>query len=200
MTPAGVDRVLARIASITSLAMTAGSLAPTGGKGTPAFSAYLPVPPSAGAPAAPVAAALPVLDDPGPLPAAAQRWSGAIRRAAADAGIDPLLLTAVVWTESSFVPDAVSPAGAVGLAQLMPGTAAALGVDPYDPDQNLAGGARYLREMLDRFGRVDLALAAYNAGPARVASLHDGGPGVPVAGSYVESVLARHRSLGGSAP
>lgn len=130
------------------------------------------------------------------IPVEAARWSPAIHRAAAAAGIDPQLLTALVWTESSFVPDAVSSAGAIGLAQLMPETARLLGVDPTDPEQNLAGGARFLAEMLDRFGRTDLALAAYNAGPTTVTRLHDGGDGVPVAHSYVQTVLARYEILG----
>ena len=132
------------------------------------------------------------------LPATAHRWRPAIVRAAQAAGIDPKLLTALVWTESGFRADAVSPAGAVGLAQLMPGTAEQLGVDPYDPYENLEGGARFLRSMIDRFGRVDLALAAYNAGPARVARLHDGGPGVPIAEDYVTTVMDRYRILGGT--
>ena len=131
-----------------------------------------------------------------PLPPGAQRWMGAIQTAAHRNGIDPDLLTAVVWTESSFMPDAVSHAGAVGLAQLMPDTARALDVDPFDPIQNLDGGARYLREMIDRFGRVDLALAAYNAGPTRLTSLLDGSGAVPISQNYVNTVLDRTRSLG----
>jgi hypothetical protein len=129
------------------------------------------------------------------LPAAAQPWHAAIARAAEDAGVDPRLLTALVWTESSFDPEAVSGAGAVGLTQLMPATAAGLGVDPADPTANLEGGARFLRQLIDRFGRIDLALAAYNAGPGRVAREWDGGPGVPVAEEYVAKVLARYRAL-----
>lgn len=146
---------------------------------------------------APLDEATPSRPDPG-MPPEAARWSGAIDRAARDAGIDPALLTAVVWVESGFRQDAVSHAGAIGLAQLMPGTAELMDVDPYDPEQNLAGGARFLAAMVEKFGRVDLALAAYNAGPARVSSLHDGGPGVPVSESYVEAVLDRHRILGGA--
>ena len=130
------------------------------------------------------------------LPVAAHRWMGSIRAAAHRNGVDPDLLTALVWTESSFVPDAVSHAGAVGLAQLMPGTAEALGVDPFDPSQNLEGGARYLRQMIDRFGSVDLALAAYNAGPTRVSNLLDGSGGVPVSHNYVSTVLNRQQALG----
>ena len=103
------------------------------------------------------------------LPADAQPWVEEIGAAAERHGLDPRLLASLVWSESGFRPDAVSHAGAIGLAQLMPGTAAGLGVDPHDPVQNLDGGARFLRAMLDRFGRPDLALAAYNAGPGRVA-------------------------------
>lgn len=131
----------------------------------------------------------------GSLPAAAGRWAPSIEAAAARHGLDPSLLTALVWTESEFNPSAVSPAGAIGLTQLMPGTAQLLGVDPFDPEQNLEGGARFLREMIDRFGRVDLALAAYNAGPTRLAS-HDLTGEVPIAQGYVRSVLARQQSIG----
>ena len=135
----------------------------------------------------------------GPLPAGAARWQASIHRSAAAAGIDPQLLTAVVWTESDFIPDAVSEAGAIGLAQLMPATAEMLGVDPNDPEQNLMGGARYLSDMIDRYdGRLDLALAAYNAGPTRVSQMWDGGPGVPISGTYVHKVLDRFQQLGGT--
>jgi soluble lytic murein transglycosylase-like protein len=134
-----------------------------------------------------------------PLPAGAARWQPSIHRAAAAAGVDPRLLTAVVWTESDFVPDAVSHAGAIGLAQLMPATADTLGVDPNDPEQNLMGGARYLSDMIDRYdGRLDLALAAYNAGPTRVSRLWDGGSDVPISGQYVQKVLDRFQQLGGT--
>lgn len=92
-----------------------------------------------------------------------------IETAAAQTGLSPDFLEAVARTESGLDPQAVSPAGAIGVMQLMPATAASLGVDPRDPDQNIMGGARYLRAQLDRFdGRIDLALAAYNAGAGRV--------------------------------
>ncbi len=88
---------------------------------------------------------------------------------AATYSIDPALVRSIVEAESGFNPRATSPAGARGLMQLMPETAQSLGVvDAYDPAENLRGGTRYLRGLLDRFGDVRLAVAAYNAGPAAV--------------------------------
>jgi cell wall-associated NlpC family hydrolase len=128
------------------------------------------------------------------LPVAGQRFAGAIQQAAGAAGIDPKLLAALTWAESGFNPGAASPAGATGLTQLMPATAAGLGVDPSDPAQNLLGGARYLAGQLQRFGRVDHALAAYNAGPSAV--VKSGGiPPYPETQAYVTRVLDRLRTL-----
>ncbi|MFZ5448505.1 MAG: lytic transglycosylase domain-containing protein [Thermodesulfobacteriota bacterium] len=94
-----------------------------------------------------------------------------IRKYAQIYGVDPSLVRAVMRHESGFNPGAVSPKGAQGLMQLMPGTAALMGVsNPFDPEQNIAGGVGYLRRCLDRFQHnVPLAVAAYNAGPERVA-------------------------------
>lgn len=103
------------------------------------------------------------------------------------------LLDALVWTESRYNPLAVSKAGAAGLGQLMPGTARELGViNRFDPQENLLGAAKYLRQMLDRFGVVHLALAAYNAGPGAVERTK----GIPRNGEtpdYVRNVLRRWR-------
>lgn len=105
--------------------------------------------------------------------------------------ISPALLEALVWQESRWRHNARSPVGAIGLAQLMPGTARDLGVNPLDPAANLAGAARYLRQQLDRFGGdVERALAAYNAGPGRV--LRAGGiPRITETQNYVRSVVDR---------
>lgn len=94
----------------------------------------------------------------------------------------------LVQQESGWNPAAVSPKGATGLAQLMPGTADLLGVDIDDPLQNLEGGARYLRMMYDRFGSWRLALAAYNAGPEAVEQ-HGGIPPYEETRAYVKAIL-----------
>ena len=114
-----------------------------------------------------------------------------ITAAATSNGVDPALLKGLVQQESGFDPNARSGAGAVGLTQLMPSTAAALGVtDPTDPAQSLQGGARYLRDQLDRFGGDErLALAAYNAGPGAVAK-YGGVPPYAETQGYVNKVLA----------
>ncbi len=131
----------------------------------------------------------------GQLPGNGPQVAPAINAAAAGAGVDSRLLAALVWTESTFNQAAISPAGAIGLTQLMPGTAAGLGVDPYDPVQNLQGGARYLRIQLERFGRIDLALAAYNAGPGRVIDAGYEVPDIVETQLYVLRVLDRWESL-----
>lgn len=146
--------------------------------------------------ATPPAGTTPAGDWASRLPAAGRPWAGAIQEAADRNGVDPALLAALVWTESGFQPDAVSHAGARGLAQLMPATAAGMGVDPDDPAQNLDGGARFLRAMLDRFGSVELGLAAYNAGPGRVAQA-GGIPNIAETRAYVPKVLAHHAQLTG---
>lgn len=132
------------------------------------------------------------------LPAAAQQWVPHIEQAARRHGLDPRLLAALVKQESGFRADAGSHAGAIGLTQLMPGTARELGVDPHDPIANLDGGARYLSRQLDRFGSVPLALAAYNAGPGRVAAA-GGIPQISETQHYVRNVSSFYADLGGRA-
>jgi soluble lytic murein transglycosylase-like protein len=119
-----------------------------------------------------------------------------IDESAAATGVDPALLAAVISNESGFNPRATSRAGARGLMQLMPQTAASLGVtDAYDAEQNVRGGARYLRALLDRFGSLELAVAAYNAGPAAVRR-YGGVPPYLETRAYVRNVLTRYRELG----
>lgn len=119
------------------------------------------------------------------------RYTAKIHELAARFDLSPSLLEALVWQESRWREDAVSPVGARGLAQLMPGTARYLGVDSSDPFQNLEGGARYLREQLDRFdGNLENALAAYNAGPGRVAKA-GGIPNIRETKQYVAAILGR---------
>jgi len=124
-----------------------------------------------------------------------QPFGDAVAAAAARHGLDPKLLHALVLTESAYRPNAVSPAGAAGLTQLMPATARELGVeDRFDPVENLRGGAEYLARQLRRFQDVRLALAAFNAGPARVAALGRI-PRIPETEQYVESVVECYLAL-----
>ena len=112
----------------------------------------------------------------------------AARDAARKYGIDPEMFLRLIQQESSFRPDVVSPKGAIGLGQLMPATAKELGVDPTDPMQNLEGAAKYLSQQLKRFGDPSLALAAYNAGPTRVAKLGRV-PNIAETQNYVKTIL-----------
>ena len=109
------------------------------------------------------------------------------REAAMRHGVPVDLFLRLVERESGWDPDAVSPKGAVGLAQLMPDTARRLGVDPQDPAQNLDGGARYLARLHRRFRSWPLALAAYNAGPDAVAA-YDGIPPYEETRAYVRAI------------
>jgi len=120
------------------------------------------------------------------------RYDDIVSRAASEYGIPSRLIKAVIHQESEGDPNAVSHAGAKGLMQLMDGTAGDLGVtDPFDPAQNIMGGARYLRQMIDRYeGDLDKALAAYNAGMGRVDEA-DGIPDIPETQDYVKKVRRR---------
>lgn len=106
--------------------------------------------------------------------------------------IDPLLVRLIIEQESAFDPLALSPTGAMGLMQLMPDTAWLLGVeDPFDPEQNIEAGVRYFAQQMDAFGTVEMALAAYNAGPGAVESW-GGVPPYPETVDYVNSIMGRY--------
>ena len=120
-------------------------------------------------------------------------YYGMMSAVACEHGIPTGLFDAMIIRESGYNPVATSTANAYGFAQLMPGTAVGLGVNRYDPVQNMRGGARYLRQQLDRFGQVHLALAAYNAGPGRVR----GGmvPRITETQAYVANIIANWSRL-----
>ena len=124
-----------------------------------------------------------------PVPA---RWRPAFRAAADDARLPASQLAAVAYVESRFQHRARSPKGAVGLLQVMPATAAVLRLDASDPASNVLAGARFLRAMIDRFGSTDVALAAYNAGPAAVERAGGAPSGETL--RYVIDVNARWRA------
>ena len=127
-----------------------------------------------------------------PLPRA---FRPAFVRASRETRLPLGLLVAVATVESRFDPDARSAAGARGVMQVMPATAASLELDAGRPETNVLAGARYLRILLEQFGSPDLALAAYNAGPTAVAAA--GGPPFAETEAYVSRVNAVWRSLAG---
>jgi len=131
------------------------------------------------------------------------QYDAMIEAAATRNGLDPALLHGLIQQESGFDPNSQSSAGAMGLTQLMPGTASSLGVsNPLDPAESIEGGARYLAEMMSRFGgNAEQALAAYNAGPGAVAQ-YGGVPPYAETQSYVQKVLGYAESyrLGHASP
>ena len=129
------------------------------------------------------------------LARAPRRWEydGLIGLPAREHQVEPALVKAVIAAESGFDPEAVSRKGARGLMQLMPTTASRLGVeDPLHPTENVRGGTRYLRLMLDRYGDVERAVAAYNAGPGAV-DRHGGIPPYRETQDYVRRVMTYYR-------
>lgn len=103
--------------------------------------------------------------------------------------LSPLLVQQIIQAESKFDPNIVSKKGASGLMQLMPATAAELNVDPFDPEENIKGGTQYFAMLLEKYGRVDYALAAYNAGPGAV-DKYNGIPPFPETENYVSKIMA----------
>jgi soluble lytic murein transglycosylase-like protein len=189
-----VEAVVARVEQLQQLVSAA---AAPGGNGGQDFASQLTAATTAALPAASVAtsAAVPAATMAAPsVPSALPPgvpYGAEITAAAQRNGIDPALLAGLVRQESNFDPTVGSPAGARGLTQLMPGTAAALGVtDVTDPQQALEGGAKYLKQQLDAFGGdVTKALAAYNAGPGAV-QRYGGVPPYAETQSYVQKVQA----------
>jgi soluble lytic murein transglycosylase-like protein len=190
-----IERVLARIGQIRGLLSEASGSNEGFGRQLQRTSARPP--------AGPAAKSTPESDPAAPgtpeIKAAAaatpETLSPLIAEASARTGLPDDLISAVVSAESGYRPDAVSRTGALGLMQLMPGTARSLGVDdPLDARQNVLGGSEYLREQLQRFGSVEKALAAYNAGP-RAVERYDGVPPYPETQNYVRRVIETLRRL-----
>ncbi|MCC6586124.1 MAG: lytic transglycosylase domain-containing protein [Bryobacterales bacterium] len=138
----------------------------------------------------PTSASLPTRNSPWCDPIEPAELATPINVAATREGISPELIRAVIAKESAFTPCAISNKGAQGLMQLMPATAAALGVmDPFNPEDNVNGGAKYLKQLLSRYsGDLRLALGAYNAGPARVDQYGDVPP-IAETQNYVNTIL-----------
>lgn len=121
------------------------------------------------------------------------KYTELIYKAANANGLDPVLFEALIWAESDFNPKCRSGVGAMGLAQLMPPTARMLGVkDPWDPEQNLMGGAKYLAMQFKTFKDTSLALAAYNAGPGNVRK-YKGIPPFTETRNYVKKILKKYQ-------
>jgi soluble lytic murein transglycosylase-like protein len=177
-----------RLVALLSIAVAAGAIADLTGNGASADRDAA----AAAATPAPRAARIARLSHPCPLPA---RFRTAFVRAAEDARLPLAMLVAVATVESGLRPGARSEAGAHGLLQLMPSTAAELHLDPHRSETNVLAGARYLRAQLDRFGSTDLALAAYNAGPTAVARA--GGAPSGETRRYVARVTRVWRELNG---
>jgi soluble lytic murein transglycosylase-like protein len=195
-----VEAVIARVNELQL--MIGGSAATAPSPASTAFASQLASATSAPAAttAATATASTPMAAGPSELPADVP-YGAEITAAAKKHGLDPALLAGLVKQESGFNPNAGSPAGARGLTQLMPGTAAGLGVtNVLDPVQSLEGGAKYLRQQLDAFGGdVTRALAAYNAGPGAV-QRYGGVPPYAETQNYVRAVQANAAAYRAASP
>ena len=195
-----IEATVARVGEIQAMLNPAAPAAPAAPANTNSFQAQLQQATAAGPGLAPAAATTPVAGASG----GEGPFKAEIDAAAAKYGIDPALLRGLIRQESNFDPNAGSPAGAQGLCQLMPGTAAALGcTNPRDPAQNIDAGAKYLSQQLKAFGGdVTKALAAYNAGPGAV-QRYGGVPPYAETQNYVRQVqayAAEYRSQSQSQP
>ncbi|HEY6759726.1 MAG TPA: lytic transglycosylase domain-containing protein [Baekduia sp.] len=197
------ELITSRVADIQQqIAAFTGQPSTTSGTSSTDFAAQLAA--AQGTTATTGAAATPTTAATGAVPTtlgggAPTQYDAQITASANQYGIDPALLKGLIRQESNFDPSAKSGAGAQGLTQLMPGTAATLGVDPSDPAQAIDGGARYLKQQLDRFGGdPSKALAAYNAGPGAVAK-YGGVPPYAETQNYVQNVLGYAAQYGASA-
>ena len=183
------EAAVARMSEIQAMISTLRGQPLTGGAAAPPETSFASALQSATAPTATAAVA----------GGESTPYDSLIDDAAQRNGVDPALLKGLIRQESGFNPNARSAAGAVGLTQLMPGTAASLGVsDPSDPAQAIEGGAKYLKAQLDRFGGDPAkALAAYNAGPGAVQRF-GGVPPYAETQTYVQKVLGYARQYGAS--
>ena len=123
------------------------------------------------------------------------QYQGMIQAAATKCGVSTMLLSAMLKVESGFNPTAVSPAGAIGIAQFMPGTASKYGVNPWDAASSIDGMAHYVSDLQHQFGSWELAVAAYNAGPGAVSAAGNAVPNFTETQRYVENIL---NLIGGS--
>jgi soluble lytic murein transglycosylase-like protein len=178
------QRRLAALALIAVGSAAAATLVPSTSARTPVRPSAFPLPELASATVRP----------PGLCPFPAELRPG-FEAAARDTNLPPALLYAVAKVESNLRQDVTSESGAHGLLQLLPATGAMLALDIDEPHSNVLAGARYLRQMMRRFGSADLALAAYNAGPTAVARAGGAPDGAVV--SYVANVTALWRSVAG---
>lgn len=128
------------------------------------------------------------------------RFGVIVDKASRAHGVEVALVHALIFAESSYDPRAVSPAGAMGLMQLMPETARRYGVrDLFDPEQNVGGGVRHLKDLIEQFeGDIELAVAAYNAGPGAVTRAGNRVPPYPETARYVPRVLGHYHRLRGT--